>query len=72
MYLSFLNSANLICQGMYISNYVREFLGFRDNESRLYMYSVGTEEDSRIDRNMKKEKKFIVCFVRSYMYFTLK
>ena len=31
---------------------------------------TGTKDENSIDRNMKK--KFIVCFVRSYMYFTLK
>ena len=36
--LFFLNSANLICRGMDISKYFKEFLGLRDNESRLYMY----------------------------------
>ena len=32
----FLNSANLICRGTDISKYLRESLGLRDNESRLY------------------------------------
>ena len=32
----FLNSANLICRGTAISKYYIEFLGIRDNESRLY------------------------------------
>ena len=32
----FLNSANLICRGMYISRYFRGCLGLRDNGSRLY------------------------------------
>ena len=31
----FLNSANLICRGTYISKYFRESIGLRDNESRL-------------------------------------
>ena len=34
----FLSSANLICRSTDISKYFREFLGIRDNESRLYMY----------------------------------
>ena len=33
----FLHSANLIFRGTYISKYFREALGFRDNESRLYV-----------------------------------
>ena len=33
----FLNSANLICRDTDISKYVRESLGLRDNESRLYV-----------------------------------
>ena len=32
----FLNSENLICRGTDISKCFREYLGFRDNESRLY------------------------------------
>ena len=32
----FLNSANLICRDTDISKYFREFLGLRDNESRVY------------------------------------
>ena len=32
----FLNSANLICRGTYISKYLIESLGIRDNGSRLY------------------------------------
>ena len=32
----FLNSANLICRATDISKYLRESLGLRDNESRLY------------------------------------
>ena len=35
--LFFLNSTNLICQGMDISQYFRESLELRDNESRLYL-----------------------------------
>ena len=34
----FLNSANLICRSTDISNYFRESLGIRDNESRLYLF----------------------------------
>ena len=33
----FLNSATLICRGTVISKYIRESLGIRDNESRLYV-----------------------------------
>ena len=33
----FLNSANLICRGMYISKNSIESLGIRDNGSRLYI-----------------------------------
>ena len=33
----FLTSANLICRGTDIKNYLRESLGLRDNESRLYV-----------------------------------
>ena len=36
--LVFLNSANLICRSTDISNYFRESLGIRDNESRLYIF----------------------------------
>ena len=32
-----LNSANLICRDTDISKYFSEFLGLRDNESRLYV-----------------------------------
>ena len=32
-----LNSANLICRDTDISKYIREFLGIRDKESRLYI-----------------------------------
>ena len=32
-----LNSGNLICRSTDISMYFREFLGVRDNESRLYL-----------------------------------
>ena len=35
----FLNSGNLICRGTDISEYFRESLGIRDNESRLYLFS---------------------------------
>ena len=35
----FLNFANLICRGTDILKYFRESLGFRDNESRLYVHS---------------------------------
>ena len=34
---NFFNSANLTCRGLDISKYFREFLGLRDNESRLYL-----------------------------------
>ena len=34
----FLNFANLICRGTNISNSLRESIGLRDNESRLYLY----------------------------------
>ena len=36
----FLNSAILICRGTDISKYLRESLGIRDNESRLYIYII--------------------------------
>ena len=39
----FLNSANLICRGMDILKYFREFLGIRDNESRLYIHLYTAE-----------------------------
>ena len=35
----FLNSSNLICRDTDISKYFRESLGFRDNESRLYLFT---------------------------------
>ena len=36
----FLKSTNLICRGRDISKYFIESLGFRDNESRLYIHSA--------------------------------
>ena len=36
----FLGSANLICRGTDISKCLRESLGLRDNESRLYMFGL--------------------------------
>ena len=36
----FLNSANLICQDTDISKYSREYLGLRDNESRLHVVCI--------------------------------
>ena len=38
----FLNSANLICRSTDISKCFRGSLRFRDNESRLYLYSEVT------------------------------
>ena len=36
----FLNSGNLICRSTGISMNFRESLGVRDNESRLYVFSI--------------------------------
>ena len=49
----FLNSANLICRGTDISKYFRDFLGIRDNESRLYFF----------------EYKECLCFIRALCRF---
>ena len=35
------NSANLICRSTDIYRSISEFLGIRDNESRLYLFSQG-------------------------------
>ena len=36
-----LNSANLICRGTDISKRFKEYLGVRDNKSRLYLFILG-------------------------------
>ena len=46
--LFFLNSANLICQGMDISKYFRESLVLRDNDSQLYIRICFREEIRKI------------------------
>ena len=38
--ICFLNSATLICRSTDISKYLRESLGIRDNESRLYFSKI--------------------------------
>ena len=42
---SFLNSANLLCRYTDISKYFREYLGLRDNESRLYVCAPSGDSD---------------------------
>ena len=49
----FLNSANLICLDTDISKYFREYLGFRDNESRLYINNPAFWKDERADITIK-------------------
>ena len=63
----FLNSANLICRDTDISKYFREFLGLRDNESRLYMdvRRNGLYTFATFPRNSLQGKHFLwlpVCF----------
>ena len=42
----FLNSANLTCRGKDISKYFREYLGLRNNESRLQFRFPFIKDDS--------------------------
>ena len=39
-FMVFLTLSTLICRGTDISRYISEFLGIRDNESRLYCLSI--------------------------------
>ena len=50
----FLSSANLICRDTDISNYFREFLGLRYNESRLYIENFNNrkKENFQIKKNL--------------------
>ena len=44
-FIVFLTLSTLICRGMDISKYFNESLGFRDNESRLYIEVRRTSSD---------------------------
>ena len=48
----FLNSVNLICRDTDISNYFRESLGLRDDESRLYIQKGASRKSSDLFRSV--------------------
>ena len=57
----FLSSANLICRSTDISKCFIESLGFRDNESRLYI-PLFISTCFSITDNHKDEKKVVLVF----------
>ena len=57
----FLNSGNLICLTTGISMYFREFLGVRDNESRLYKVASPENEFIHINPLYFNELFVLIC-----------
>ena len=50
-FIVFRKSTNLICRGKDISKYSKEFLGLRDNESRLYLV-LKSCANNNLDRSL--------------------
>ena len=60
----FPNSANLICRGTDFSKYFRESLGFRDDESQLYLKylnHVYKPDTNKMNILYKQQTRLYIC-----------